>query len=481
MTDITFEQTLATPKRIPSRLPMIRKLGYGAGCITFSLPHQLLGSIFLLYSTVILGLPPLWAGMLIAISTFWDAVSDPLMGHISDRTNNRRFGRRHGYMLVGAALTLVSTWMLWSISAEFSQGLKIVLVLLFLLMAKTAQTVFYIPYSALGSELAQGYDERTSVQSWRGSFYIIGMLIALVGANMFFFRSTDAFPQGQFNPAAYPVMGMSFAIFAAAMALISYFSTQDYIPALQSARSRSDSANPSSGLLSSMRLCLQNRNFVAIAIMIFLIEVSFQISIAVGFHVNSFTFGLDGPQIALLGLALLGASVISQPYWIWLSRKTDKKPALFLGMVLGLVGFVGLPWTHIWWDLFPMEGPSLIYTMIMFNIIAGVGNGAFMTLPFSMVADTVAETARKTGESLDGVYFGFYNFAYKSGVGISLVLSGILLSVIGIGVSMEGLDIAALERLAMAPSWLLIAFAPFIVASLAFYNIKRDTARHTSH
>ena len=92
-----------------TRLGPFDKLGYGVGCVGYSLPHQIIASSFLLYATAILKVPALWAGVVIAISAVWDAVSDPLMGFVSDSTSSRRFGRRQQYLLLGGAAVSART------------------------------------------------------------------------------------------------------------------------------------------------------------------------------------------------------------------------------------------------------------------------------------------------------------------------------------------------------------------------------------
>ena len=189
-------------------LSPLRKLGYGVGCVGYSLPYQIVASAFLLYATAVLKIPALWAGAIIAVSAVWDAVSDPLMGLISDRTTSRRFGRRHQYILIGGLLVAALTYLFWSIDPAGSDSTKLIMLFSLVILIKTALTVFVAPYNALGAELSTDYDERSSIQGYRAMFYLSGMIIALVGSNVIFFRSTPEYERGQLNPEAYPPMGM---------------------------------------------------------------------------------------------------------------------------------------------------------------------------------------------------------------------------------------------------------------------------------
>ena len=76
-------------------------------------------------------------------------------------------------------------------------------------------------------------------------------------------------------------------------------------------------------------------------------------------------------------------------FWLWVTRRWDKRSALWMGMVCALFGFLGAPVAHVALELFPIDAPTLPYTLGLFFVFAGLGNGAFMSIPYSMVADTV--------------------------------------------------------------------------------------------
>jgi Na+/melibiose symporter-like transporter len=460
----------------PNRLPPLRKLGYGVGCVGYSLPHQIIAAAFLLYATAILKIPSLWAGAIIAVSAVWDAVSDPLMGLISDNTRSRRFGRRHLYILVGGVAVSVLTYFFWSVDPADSTRTKLVLLFGLVILIKTALTVFVAPYNALGGELSTDYDERSSIQSYRAMFYLVGMILALVGSNVVFFRSTPEFERGQLNPAAYPDMGTTFAVFALVAVLLCFFATRVYIPQLpQPARDRAGGATLGS-VMHDLAGALTNRDFRAVALMIFIVEVGFQIGIAIGFHINTYTYKLPGPIIGIHGLVILGCSIASQPLWLRITRRRDKRTALIIGMVSGFFGFFGAPVAHVALGLFPIDAPSLPYTLGFFFVFAGLGNGAFMSIPYSMVADAVDADQVRTGKRHEGLYFGFYTFAYKLGTSLSLVASGLVLHVVAFDPNLETQTAATQYNLAMVPAYLLLLFGPLALLCVSRYTI--DRSRH---
>ncbi len=450
----------------------LEKINFGIGSIAYSLPYTILGGVFLLYATVILKIPPLYASIIVAISALWDGVSDPLMGYISDVTRSITFGRRHLYILLGTSLTALFTWLFWSIDPAMPLMPKIGLLTIYILALKTAMTIFVIPYNALGGELSTDYDERSSVQSWRAGFYIFGMLLALMISNIVFFRPTKEYARGQLNPLAYPEMGVTFGIIILVAGLFSYYSTRHHIPHLPKPPKVRQSLK---GFYDNFVICLKNSNLRNLALMIFTIEVGFQITIANGFLINTFAYNLGGKEMALLGLILLGSSIISQPFWVKFTHKYDKKPALIVAGFIGMVGFAVGPWIFIWWEIIPVSSPLLLWILGGLSVLSGFANGAFMSIPFSMISDAVDETEKATGSKDSGMFFGIYTFAYKAGISISLLLSGLILKSIGFNEQVSNQSSRTIYYLALTPSWLLMLIIPFSLYFISKYRINRET------
>lgn len=456
------------------QIPLLRKIGYGVGNITYSLPYQTVATFLIFYATAVLKIPASLAGTIVAISAVWDALTDPVMGYLSDNTESKKYGRRHQYLLIGAFSISFLSYLLWSIDPAAGIMVKFWLLLVLVVTVKTALTVYVAPYNALGGELSTDYDERSSIQGHRALFYITGMIVAIAGSTMFFFRSTPEYDKGQLNPAAYPKMALMFSLIALVTALISYFSTKKYIPQLPQKSSKMRTTKMTlTSLYRELLSALKNHDFLMVALMIFVIEVGFQLGIAIGIHVNTYTYHLSGPMIGLLAMVVLGTSIMSQPFWVAVSKKFDKKSALMAGMITGLVGFLGGPWTIVWWKWFPIESPHLIYTLSFFGLIAGLGNGAFMSLPYSMVADTVDVEEVKTGKRDEGTFFGMYTLAYKFGTSFSLLASGFVLNFIGFNADLKVQTASTNFNLAMMPTYFLLVISPFAIYFISKYKIDR--------
>ena len=460
-----------TSSTMEQKVRLTQKLGYGVGAIAYALPYQIMASFFLFFVTAILHVPPAVAGIIVAISVFWDAITDPWIGALSDRTRSDRFGRRHQFLLLGGIGTAIGSWFLWSISPEMGMTQKIILLLLAVLFTKTMNTFYGAPYYALGGTISKDYDVRSSLQGWRAAFHVIGMILALVGTQILFFRSTPDFPRGQLNPAAYPKIGLAVAVITVLIAVMAYM----MIPKDHG----NGSAQKAPGALKMVKSALANKSFRAILLVIFVIEASFQIMVSLGTHVNTFTYHLTGPQMGILGLSLLGMSVVSQPFWVFMCRKFEKRTALIVGMVFGLIGFVGMPWAHVGFGWLPIDAPSTLLTLSLFSMVAGIGNGAFMSIPFSMVADSADEGQLDTDHQQEGLYFGLYTFAYKLGISVSVFIGGILLDMIGFVSDAKEQTAETAYQLAIAPTWLLMIATPVILWAVMGYRIDRSKHAQT--
>jgi Na+/melibiose symporter-like transporter len=463
-----------------ARVPTLHKIGYGVGNLAYSIPYQATASYLIFFATAILKIPATLAGVAVFISLAWDALVDPVFGYLSDNTESRRFGRRHQYILIGGFSAALLTVALWSIRESGSMWTRFALLLFVVLVLRTSLTVLNIPYLALGGELSSDYDERSSIQGMRAVFYLAGMIVALVGAPILIFGSTPEFPRGQLNPAVYPRMGIAFCVLGVIATLITYFATKRYIPLLPQRTPEMRQRKTSFGNLARDFVgALRNRDLLMVVLMIFFIEVGFQLGIGIGFHVNTYTYRLSGPIIGLLALIILGTSVISQPFWVRFTRKYEKRTALVVGLIVGAVGFIGAPWAHVWWKLFPIDPNTLPMTLGVFMFVAGLGNGAFMSIPNAMIADTADAEEAKSGKRDEGLFFGMYVFAYKLGAGLSLLASGIVLDIIGFDPNARTQSAATEFNLAMVPTYFLLVFSPLTILCILNYTITRARWRAT--
>ena len=426
-------------------------LAYGCGNLTLA-AYYVISSSFMLFATSILGLPPWLAGLLMAGSTVWDAVTDVPMGWLSDATRSARFGRRHGYLVAGALAVSASSLWLWSLRADGPLWWTALQLGLAVFAVKTALTVFVVPYIALADELAANDHARGQLHAWRGLFQFLSILLTAVGGNVWFFRATEAYPRGQLNPDAYAPLGWGIAIVVLVAGLYSAWATR---------RARF-SALPvkREPLLPQLGSLWRNRNARALFGMILCIETTFQIGIALGSHIYTYTYQVGAHLIALFGLAVLLPAALGQFLWAHVAERVGKKAALLWAAALALGGAVLGPLLHVGLGVFSTDADQVAYTLTPFLLLQGLGVGAFASLPFRMIGECARDAVASNEAAPEGIWIGFYTLGYKLGGSVSLVLAGVILQQIGFDAGLSAQAPAVRHALALTPPILLLLVAP---------------------
>jgi Na+/melibiose symporter-like transporter len=122
----------------------------------------------------------------VGIAVLFDAISDPIMGFISDNYNNKVFGKRHLFMLIGLIGMMASSIAIWYIPYDKMNAAGIfVWFAVFLILIRTFNTMYYTPVGAFSVEISNDYNERTTIQVIRSVLYIVGMLLPVVLMGMF--------------------------------------------------------------------------------------------------------------------------------------------------------------------------------------------------------------------------------------------------------------------------------------------------------
>lgn len=396
--------------------------GFGFGNIGFGLTTQIISAYLVFYATVILGMSGASIGFLVSLGIIWDALSDPIMGYLSDLTRNERFGRRHLYLLIGGIGATIINLALWFIPASFNNVVKWILMIILVLLVKTFLTIYITPYTALAAEISDDYTERTRIQAVKTTFFLLGLFLATAFGMLVFFKSTPAFPIGQLNPAGYHNM----AIFASIIMLVSmfsaYFSTNKLIPQLN-ARVISDATLNIKSFFVEIGNSFKNIDFRAVVLGYLFTNIASALISTLGLHVYTYTFGLNNTGIAAIVGSQLLLSIASQPFWIKYTDRNEKKTGIKLGLKLAVVATAYFVVCVMFKDY--VQG-NVIY-LLPFGIIAGFGTGGLFTLPQAMVADTVDAQVLVTGARQEGVFYGTLTLCYKLSQSVAIFLLGFAL------------------------------------------------------
>lgn len=402
------------------------KLTYGIGNLGYGAAFQVLTMYALFYATEVLGLSAIVAGIIIGVGTFIDAVVDPLVGHLSDITRSKTFGRRHAYLLVGGigmAVCITLFWLApWIFPADGAITIKTVWFAVWLLLFRLLSTVYAMPYNALSAELCEDYNERTALQGYKTAFFVVGLLFPSAVITTIFFKATPLYPQGQLNPAAYPPMGLLLGVMALVLSLVSFAGTFKNIPRLPKAPVQDRSKGYLGRLYTSLLAALKNKDFSHVAFSYLFINIAAALVSGLGLYVMTRTFRMNNFEIALVFGPTFVCAVLSQPIWWAISKKLDKRPAMMLAIAV-----TGLGILYMLAMLFIREGVvGKPFAFIPFMLLAGLGIGGVLTMPPSMVADTIDKTELETGRRTDGTFFGMLTFLYKLSQAVAMILVGLL-------------------------------------------------------
>jgi glycoside/pentoside/hexuronide:cation symporter, GPH family len=408
------------------KIPLLDKIGYGSGNFSTGVANQVIGTYLVFYCTAILGIPGSLVGLAVSLSIIWDAITDPLMGYLSDITKSKKFGRRHQYLLIGGIGLGLTNYFLWNISSGLSASLKFLIIFILILIIKTFSTIYVTPYTALGAELSNDYNERTNIQGIKTIFFLLGLAFVSVFGMFVFFRSTPEFPSGQLNPDSYRAMGLFSSIIIFIFAVICFFTTKKYIPILNLHAQKTVEKVKVSKLISAFKEIFLNKSFRHVAFTYMFTNIASALIANTGLHVFTYTFSLSSQQIAIIVGAQFLVSILSQPIWSKASEKMDKKPAMVLGILLCILSclfFVLLVFLKDY-----VSGRIVFF--MPFAALAGFGTGGLFTLPLSMIADVIDLDELNTGKRAEGSYYGCLTLFYKLSQSITLFLIGFILDLV---------------------------------------------------
>ena len=240
------------------KLNLSTKLAYGAGDLGPAITANIMAFFLLVFFTNVAGIRPGLAGTILLIGKVWDAINDPLVGVMSDRTVSRRWGRRLPWLLYGAIPFGIFYFLQWLVP-QFSNepaaqqwGLFWYYVAIAIFF-NAFYTIVNLPYTALTAELTQDYNERTSLTSFRFAFSIGGSILSLVLAQVVFSLITA--PEQQ-----YLVLGAVCAVVAVLPLYCCVWGTRQRVAVVESQR-RQHPSPESLPLLQQLGIVFRNRAF----------------------------------------------------------------------------------------------------------------------------------------------------------------------------------------------------------------------------
>ncbi|XDD43275.1 MFS transporter [Leptospira sp. WS60.C2] len=441
-----------------SKLKLPVKMGYGFA-ETGITAVQLFTQIYLLkYYTEIVGLNSSLAGIALAISVIWDAISDPLMGRISDHTHTR-FGRRRPYILIGGVLLSISVLLLFSPPQISSQLGKFSYLLSVYLLVNTAMTIISVPHIALGGELSFERNERTSVFGWRLFFSNIGMLIGMIVPAAILQSLGDETMKENIITSR-TVAGEIVSIVILASSVITFWVTKGK----DNIRTDREKQLP---FFASFGSVLKNRMFLILLFAFVIATIGRTFNSAIALYYYEYRLGLKESQVVInILLPFFLVLMLSIGFWVWISKRIGKKIPAFSGIFgLGLL-------TVIVYPLFPYGElrPPLIAAFF-----GGIFAGSILIMD-SILTDVVDYDEYKTGEKREGLYFGIWKMGVKFSQAFGIAITGFLLDIIGFqnGLTTQSPEVGFRLAMIFGPG---VGFF-FILGSIIFLFFPLTDAKH---
>ncbi|MGD0006396.1 MAG: glycoside-pentoside-hexuronide (GPH):cation symporter [Anaerolineaceae bacterium] len=396
---------LSTPETTEkSHLTLATKLIYGSGDwgrASFNTLRQIFYAIFL---TDVVGLDPRLASVAAFVGIIWDATNDPLVGALSDNVRTR-WGRRRPFLLLFSVPFALAFILLWWAPPWHTQFMLMIHCTLAYCVADTIQTLVTVPYLALTPELATGYDERTSLTSFRMFFNLIASLVTAVLAPTVVqsvVKSGFSIDQGYLTVAAL------FGGLAIIPSLLIFFFVHE----------REIDAEIQKDTL-TFRQTLKNLwqntpfrfatgiyvlNWVAFDIVALMIPFYLLYWVGKGdllLKINILGINLSLVS-AVLGILLLTAT-FAIPLWNWMAQKWSKRIAYIIGMIFWIVVQSFL--------LFIKQGD--ITLILVFSFLAGLSVSTAHVMPEALFPDVIDWDELRTDTRKEGMYYGAVNFIRK--------------------------------------------------------------------
>lgn len=447
------------------------KINYSIGSVANGVKTDTFTFFLLFFYSNIIGLNPGLAGSAIFIALCIDAITDPLMGTISDRTNSS-LGRRHPYMFISFIPMSLGYILLFAPRQgwEMSQTDLFLWMTVFTVLTRLGMTLFDIPHRAFGGEVTKDYQERTILMSWREAFgWIAGLSNAFLGYGIFF-ASTPEYPQGQLNPDAWFPFALTGAIVMIISVLYSSYSTKDEIKSL----SKWTGNITLTDIFKELRIAIGNKSFLIFFFGNLFLSLSWGLANTLTLFVNTYFWEFEATQIKyFLPIYLMGTLLA-----LYLTPKLvnlfDKRTIVMIS--ISVVGIIA-PAAFIFYNLglTPENGSyelvmfisSFLIILITFNIIGNMVRD-------SMVGDIADEVELDSGKRQEGILFATVGFMQKLNTGLGSFFAGQVLNFINFDRSNHTAEQAYTLAFVQGPITTLLMIVPLIIFS--FYSLS--ASRH---
>ncbi len=468
------------PLRGSDAVPHRSRVAFGIGSTAETLSLYPVGILSMLYYNQVLGLDVLLAGLVPTISIFADAISDPLIGSLSDRWRSKRWGRRHPFMFIAPAPIALSFWCVFN-PPQLAEHALFAWFLGWSILLRTFMTVYHVPHLAMGGELSKDYLERTRIMSYNNFFGWLGSAPVHKLNTFMFFAVTAQYGNALLNPQSYTALSLSNALAIMVVLLASAWFTRDRIATLPQ-------PTEDAGRFSFVEFfrdigkALGNRNYLFLLLALFSLSLMLGIRGAFNAYMTVFYWELSAQDFA--NILLIGSGVgyfFGFAFSARIHSRFDKR-ATIVATALLLSVAPAMPVILRLLGMFPENGSEWLMVSIASFGALGAASGSILNISvMSALADIADENAVRYGLRQEGILYSARTFFAKLDASLGHGLAAVVLALIAFPENAQPGEVSedVIWWLGVVDSPL--AIIPGVIAALLYaqYRIRQSDYEET--
>jgi len=432
------------------RVKISQKIGFGLGVMVNVVAINGVAGLVQLYLNVGLKISPVLVGVAMMIPRFWDAITDPVVGHLSDNTRSR-WGRRIPYVFCGAIFVGVTYALLFTIPRGWDNTAMLVYFTAMSILFYTGITIYGIPQGALGVEMTNDYHERTRIYSYAAFFTILG---GFALPWYYWLANRSCFSD--------EVEGLRWVGMGVGAVLITCGLTCALV--CKEGKRQQAMRQEKVGFIESFLVTVKNRTFLLLLSVTIMMAVGNTLVLGFGGYVTIYyLYGGDKEAASVLigyfGTIVSVAALLGIYPMNWISSRVGKRKTMML--FLGIISLGSL--LKIW-----CYNPTYPYLALIPAVPFSIGWLVLGTLGASMAADVCDEDELKTGIRREGIYSAATGWWLKLGLAVGPLIAGLILQSTGFDAK---LDVHPEHSMFLIRMWDI--FLPGFIPLLAIYCISK--------
>lgn len=383
------------------RLGILGKISYAFGDVYGGGAFVIVSFLLLDFLTRVEGLSGVWAGVIMFVGKAWDAVTDPLMGMLSDKTKSKH-GKRRFYFLIGALPVFISWVMLWYSFGITGEAAKIVYYMITYMLFSTAFTIVMVPYNAILANMTSDYNKRSAFTAMRLSFSAGAAILCATLPNMI----TGSF---QSIKTGYLIMAVIFGAVFALSWLATFFGTWE-----------NNNITSQAGFSYKEWISVfKNKSFRIYALTFIFSQMAIDITMPIAVIFLPVVLQKGSLQTTALGSLM----VVQLIFIIIFSRFAQRFSKKLPGIIAAPVWIAA----SVAFFTFSPQTPDML--IISFCALIGVGAAGCNLVSWSILPDISDVDELMTGKRREGLYSGVSTFLRKLSGGVMVGVTGIMLDI----------------------------------------------------